>query len=376
MADTLTALATQATERLAQLGAPDTKSEDWRYVKWKPAAELELAASHAITDTDADIVIVDGALTSSAIDGMRTSPTAADCERIATAIASGERADLASVDATFIGIELRGVRATPLRIVHHLTGGESALRIHILAAPGAVADLTIETRHHGLARCSSALNVVCEGGAAVRIDEMEGGATTPETIGVHLASKRLEVQRDASLRLTTALTGGTLVRHTTIGDLLDENAELIVGGATVTTGTSQAHHLVRLNHRVGKARSRQNFKTIADDRSLATFDGIIHVDAGADETDAMQQSNNLQLSPGARIVARPQLDIHTDEVIASHGATIGQPDPEEQRYLRTRGLDADTARSLIVGGFIIAGLAGMGSLRERAQAALLRLLGI
>jgi Fe-S cluster assembly protein SufD len=133
---------------------------------------------------------------------------------------------------------------------------------------------------------------------------------------------------------------------------------------------------VRLNHRVGKARSRQNFKTIADDRSLATFDGIIHVDAGADETDAMQQSNNLQLSPGARIVARPQLDIHTDEVIASHGATIGQPDPEEQRYLRTRGLDADTARSLIVGGFIIAGLAGMGSLRERAQAALLRLLGI
>ena len=62
-------------------------------------------------------------------------------------------------------------------------------------------------------------------------------------------------------------------------------------------------------------------------------------------------NNNLVLSDKAHTDSIPRLEIEADDVKASHGATIGQVDPEQMFYLKTRGLDLATAERLLIDGF-------------------------
>ena len=45
------------------------------------------------------------------------------------------------------------------------------------------------------------------------------------------------------------------------------------------------------------------------------------------------------------------MKVYHDDVKAAHGATIGQVSPEELFYLRSRGIEKDEAKQLLVYGF-------------------------
>ena len=79
--------------------------------------------------------------------------------------------------------------------------------------------------------------------------------------------------------------------------------------------------------------------------------GKVVVAKHAIKTDAAQTNNNLLLSRTAEIDAKPELEIYADDVQCSHGATIGQLDEQALFYLRSRGLDLQTARALLVEAF-------------------------
>ena len=72
---------------------------------------------------------------------------------------------------------------------------------------------------------------------------------------------------------------------------------------------------------------------------------------GANGVDAYQKNNNLVLSDGARADSLPGLQIDTDDLKCSHGSTIGNLDAEELFYLRSRGLDENEARRILIKGF-------------------------
>jgi Fe-S cluster assembly protein SufD len=61
---------------------------------------------------------------------------------------------------------------------------------------------------------------------------------------------------------------------------------------------------------------------------------------------------NLLLSDQARVDARPQLEIHADDVKCSHGSTTGKLDEEALFYLRSRGLTEVEGRRLLTRGFV------------------------
>jgi Fe-S cluster assembly protein SufD len=72
------------------------------------------------------------------------------------------------------------------------------------------------------------------------------------------------------------------------------------------------------------------------------------------------------LSPSAEIDSRPQLEIHTDEVKCAHGATTGRLDPNMLFYMLSRGLDRQTAQSLLVYAFLADVLTGMSQSAARS----------
>ena len=98
--------------------------------------------------------------------------------------------------------------------------------------------------------------------------------------------------------------------------------------------------------------SRQLFKGVLDGRSHGVFQGQISVSPDAQRTDGHQLNKTLLLSNEAEIDTKPELEIYADDVKCSHGAAAGQLDELESFYLRSRGLDAEEARQVLIRAFI------------------------
>ena len=105
------------------------------------------------------------------------------------------------------------------------------------------------------------------------------------------------------------------------------------------------------HHVEPSSESREHFKGIYADESRGVFSGTITVAQIAQKTNAFQSNQALLLSPNASIETRPQLKIWADDVKCTHGATVGQLDSDAMFYLRSRGIDRETARNFLVHAF-------------------------
>jgi Fe-S cluster assembly protein SufD len=115
------------------------------------------------------------------------------------------------------------------------------------------------------------------------------------------------------------------------------------------------HHIV-VEHLGVDTFSRQTVHGLATNQGELTFDGRIHIRPGAQRSDARLTNKNLLLDRRARINAKPELEIYANDVKCSHGATVGQLDPNHVFYLRSRGVDEASARAMLTRAFLTIGL--------------------
>ena len=82
----------------------------------------------------------------------------------------------------------------------------------------------------------------------------------------------------------------------------------------------------------------------------------------------------LELSRSAEVDTKPQLEIYADDVKCSHGATVGQIQPAELFYLRSRGIPEAQARQMLCLGFAkeVMDACSVSALRHRLEAAVTR----
>ena len=169
--------------------------------------------------------------------------------------------------------------------------------------------------------------------------------------GHHLETADVRLDRDARLEAFTFTMSGKIVRNK-IAALLDgENASCALSGVYCNDGARLTDNFVDVTHVKPHCVSRMFYKGVLDDKSKAVFTGKVYVHPEAQQTDSNQLSNNLMLSDGATIDAKPQLEIYADDVKCTHGATVG-PAPEEIIfYFRSRGISEATARAMLTYGF-------------------------
>ena len=124
-----------------------------------------------------------------------------------------------------------------------------------------------------------------------------------------------------------------------------------MGGLYIAGEGQHIDNHVRIDHRVGPARSEQEYRGILGGRCRCVWNGKAIVQPGADGTDAEQSNHNLLLSERSEIDAKPELEIYADEVKCSHGTTVGQLDDTALFYLRSRGLDKQDAMRALTRAF-------------------------
>jgi len=385
-ADPLSPVREQAMQRLLELGLPTTREESWRYTNLRslsaqsfvdapraPPGSIHPHASLALLGEEARVATllvvngypvlpermdlsINGIEISSLRELSRTDPISA--QRFLTPLPEGEemRWQLLNTALFVDGLYLR-VRtrvATPLIILHLATAdsaGRAAYpRTIIEASPSSSATIIEHHVQQGpeTPLINSATQLLLERDAD--IEHYRVFATDQRT--AHFDSLEIRQQRDSRCRQFTIALGGGLVRTSLAARLEQSGARSDC--YSLLMGHEERHvdcvNVVR--HAAPATLSRQTARAIASGTSRVIFNSKVVVEAGAAQADSRQSSRGLLLSPSAEIDSRPQLEIHTDEVKCAHGATTGRLDPNMLFYMLSRGIDRDTAQSLLVYAFL------------------------
>jgi Fe-S cluster assembly protein SufD len=193
----------------------------------------------------------------------------------------------------------------------------------------------------------------------------------------HMGGVRLLQARDSGYAGVAVTLGGAWSRCEHRVDFAGPGASFELDGLYLAGDGQFVDHHLDIRHGVPGCRSRETFKGLLHGAGRAVFDGRIVVEKDAQKTDAALNNANLLLSRNAEVDTKPQLEIYADDVKCSHGAAVGQIQPAELFYLRSRGIPEAQARQLLCLGFAqeVLDACSLPALRTRLEAAVARQLG-
>ena len=163
--------------------------------------------------------------------------------------------------------------------------------------------------------------------------------------------EKASVGNDAALDWVYFAFGSKLSKSFIDVSLSGKGSKARVDGLSITNSGQHIDLDTQQDHLAPNTFSNLNFKAALMGDSKTVWQGMIYVAPSAVQTDGYQTSRSLILDKRAHAEAIPGLEIKTDDVRCSHGATISQIDDEIVFYLKSRGLDEAAARNLIVNGF-------------------------
>jgi Fe-S cluster assembly protein SufD len=168
---------------------------------------------------------------------------------------------------------------------------------------------------------------------------------------LHVATTSVHQQTKSRFRSHYFSFGGDLTRNKLNCTLDGEGIECTLNGLYMPTGDQLMDCRTEIHHTKPNCNSFELYKGILDDRAKGVFNGKIHVYPDAQKTDAKQSNQTILLSDDAIIDTKPQLEIYADDVRCTHGATVGELDEQAIYYLRSRGIPADLARTMLIFAF-------------------------
>ncbi|GAB3343097.1 Fe-S cluster assembly protein SufD [Marilutibacter aestuarii] len=272
----------------------------------------------------------------------------------------------APVHLVFIGTAEDGDRACHLRHLVELREGARLIVVEHHLGDVAHRHLSNHLLHAHLGADASLVHA--------RVQDEDEGATVMARTDAVLA-------RGAQYRRLDLELGASLSRHELNIALQGEGASAHANGVLLASGRRHLDTRLGIDHAGRDSRCELIWRGLGAGRSRAAFHGGILIREGADGTEATLSNKNLLLTEGAEIDSQPVLEIHADEVQAAHGATVGQLDPTALFYLRSRGIPAEQARSLLTAAFcretvaVIEEASLRDVLADRLDAALARLEG-
>jgi Fe-S cluster assembly protein SufD len=139
-------------------------------------------------------------------------------------------------------------------------------------------------------------------------------------------------------------------------DLHGARAAARIGGVLLAAG-SALEQQVLARHAATHTCSTAEVLALASGAARVVANAHTHIAAGSDDADARQRLAGIPTGGQPRIVLRPHLEIHHDQVQAAHGATWGALPPDALFHARQRGLDERAAKALIIEGLAQAVLA-------------------
>ena len=179
----------------------------------------------------------------------------------------------------------------------------------------------------------------------------------------------VEQMRDSTYSSYIVDLGGKLVRNNLSSILKDSGTMTNFYGIYVGINKQHIDNQTFIDHAYPNCNSNELYKGVLTDNAKGVFNGKIIVRPDAQKTNAFQKNHSLVLSKAASMNSKPQLEIFTDDVKCSHGATIGQLNEDALYYMRSRGLSKKEAISVLKQAFLteITELIKIDPVREKVE---------
>jgi Fe-S cluster assembly protein SufD len=386
----------------SELGFPTLRDEDWRFTNVAPITALPFGPARPVAVNGAESNILDQAAFS-ALPGCRLvfvngffAPKLSRTPPVPNGVTAGSLSAALARDAALLEKHLGKYARTSDNafaalnqafftdgaFIHVPDGVAIAEPIQVvyISSPKQIGE-TMQPRNLIIAGANSKVTVVesyLSAGDTVSftnaVTEMVAGQNAAvehiklqdETANAfHMATIAGEFGRASNVNVHSFALGSKLSRNNIRVKLAGEGLECILNGLYLTRNDQLADHHMIVEHAQPHCASHEYFNGILDDRSKGVFHGRIYVHPIAQKTDAKQTNKNLLLSDDATADTKPQLEIYADDVKCTHGATVGQLNPESIFYLRARGIPEATARRMLIHAFA-------GEIVERIQCAPVR----
>ncbi len=245
---------------------------------------------------------------------------------------------------------------------------DSALRVEIgkgasLAEPLRFACAsTSEVELHADAGSRAVVIVLLEGADATRhsMKATLGDGAHVELVTLQMldASAQCDIVQEGTLgaralcQWRNATLGGAKVRHHLSTRTVGSGATSSVEWLFFARGTEEYVLSARNAFDAVDGAGEMLMQGVAEDRAHVAANGLIDIGLHGGGTNTYLTQSVLMLDPTCRVDAIPGLEIKTNDVKASHSATVSRVTPEDLFYFGSRGIPSREARRMFVEGFI------------------------
>ena len=369
-------------------GLPTRKVEAWKYTSltelaktpFIPAAQADdvdissLPVTTPLLEGSLRFVFVNGVFRadlSPGVDGLAEgcvirplsdalTQSAPDLRSVLGSIAQPDCSPIAALNTAFAGEGIVIDVADGLHVeqpIHCISIGASgalpgSFHPRNIIRVGRQAQITIVESHRGLPGQTYLTNPVTE--VMLESDSLlhHFVIAGDDSDGSHLGRTDVSASRNSQYRSFVLSMGGFLTRREVRIELHEDGAEATVDGAYGVYDAQHSDIHSEILHMAPHTVSQQTMKGVLSGRSKGVFQGRIHVTRAAQGTDGRQLHKALLLNQGPEVDCKPELEIYADDVQCAHGATTGEVDSNQIFYLMSRGIDEQTARALLIEGFL------------------------
>jgi Fe-S cluster assembly protein SufB/Fe-S cluster assembly protein SufD len=179
--------------------------------------------------------------------------------------------------------------------------------------------------------------------------------TTLQMIDQHavaFSTRRTDLAQDAKVNWYSGLFGSMLSRYK-IEYFLNGTGASSNDSEVIFGNNEQSFDIqTNVNHESPSTEGRVVEKSILRNKSKSLFKGMIRIKENAAKSNSFLSGRSILLDKDAKSDAIPGLEIFTNDVKATHSASVAQIDEEQIFYLKTRCLTHEEAERTIVEGFL------------------------
>jgi Fe-S cluster assembly protein SufD len=241
----------------------------------------------------------------------------------------------------------------PIQVVYVIDEPGTAQYAHTLGVVGEFSECYLREYclapdFEGQALHAGGFELYCQTGSQVRLAHFQDwGAGEVYDI----STKRVEIARDAHCGWVPIHLGGHLTKQTLDIITAEKGSDMRHNGLYFTEGTEHLDLFTTDLHEQGNTTGDTVWKGALTGESRASYEGLIQIEEGAQQTNTYLQTHSMLLSPKAKADSIPSLIVKTDDVSASHGGTVGEVDEEIVFYMMTRGISRQDAVRILVEGY-------------------------
>ena len=169
---------------------------------------------------------------------------------------------------------------------------------------------------------------------------------------VNFSSRVARIERDGRMSWYLGLFGSHLSRYK-VDNFLNGQGATAQDTEVVFGNKNQSYDLAsNLIHNAPSTVGRVLEKSVLKDTAKSLFKGMIRIEKDAHHAESYLSGHSILLDKGAKSDSIPGLEIFTNDVKATHSASVAQMDEEQIFYLATRCLSKSDAQKIIVEGFL------------------------